>query len=320
MSEDPSGFAGGDANLYRYAGNSPVMYVDPSGLSYEGVSGPVGDAIRDFLDNELVTAAMELGISLMPGFGEFMDLGIACDSHYSPLERGIAGISFAIGVATLGTSPNVAPFLRATRGLGRMLNRADDVVDVARGLSRAASRGDDVATGVARAAGRGADDVATGLAKTSRRTAVDRVRRFLADESGTLRIPGGSRPTTVAQPTRAYKPGTRIPDKQLLRKNTNTSHTTDLTEWRRTISRNDIVTERVKFVGEDAVKIDAGTWRSLDGKRQFRTVPNDYLGKHGIGQPKVPDTPHVHFEFLAPPNPGGSNPRVLKNVHVPLVD
>jgi RHS repeat-associated protein len=33
LSEDPSGFDGGDANLYRYVGNSPTNFVDPTGLS-----------------------------------------------------------------------------------------------------------------------------------------------------------------------------------------------------------------------------------------------------------------------------------------------
>ncbi|NLX96620.1 MAG: hypothetical protein GXY83_10625 [Rhodopirellula sp.] len=32
LSEDPISFGGGDANLYRYCGNSPANYVDPSGL------------------------------------------------------------------------------------------------------------------------------------------------------------------------------------------------------------------------------------------------------------------------------------------------
>jgi len=52
-SEDPSGFAGGDMNLYRYANNSPVMYVDPSGLGYSGfgdvaraIGGAVGTAVN----------------------------------------------------------------------------------------------------------------------------------------------------------------------------------------------------------------------------------------------------------------------------------
>ncbi|MGO8689681.1 MAG: RHS repeat-associated core domain-containing protein [Thermoguttaceae bacterium] len=37
--QDPSGFAAGDANLYRYCGNDPVSETDPSGLSSSG-QGP----------------------------------------------------------------------------------------------------------------------------------------------------------------------------------------------------------------------------------------------------------------------------------------
>ena len=33
ISTDPSGFSGGDANLYRYVGNDPLNKVDPTGLS-----------------------------------------------------------------------------------------------------------------------------------------------------------------------------------------------------------------------------------------------------------------------------------------------
>ena len=38
LSEDPSGFNAGDMNLYRYVGNNPVNYVDPSGLDWSGFS------------------------------------------------------------------------------------------------------------------------------------------------------------------------------------------------------------------------------------------------------------------------------------------
>jgi RHS repeat-associated protein len=36
ISPDPLGFAAGDANLYRYCGNSPLSYTDPSGLFASG--------------------------------------------------------------------------------------------------------------------------------------------------------------------------------------------------------------------------------------------------------------------------------------------
>ena len=48
LSEDPIGFAAGDANLYRYAGNSPTNFTDPTGFippGYDDSPGP-GAAAR----------------------------------------------------------------------------------------------------------------------------------------------------------------------------------------------------------------------------------------------------------------------------------
>jgi len=42
ISEDPIGFAGGDANLYAYVRNSPLGLVDPLGLSYIDVNFTIG--------------------------------------------------------------------------------------------------------------------------------------------------------------------------------------------------------------------------------------------------------------------------------------
>ena len=42
VSQDPIGFAAGDANLYRYVGNSPTTYTDPTGLEEASIGPPSG--------------------------------------------------------------------------------------------------------------------------------------------------------------------------------------------------------------------------------------------------------------------------------------
>jgi len=55
ISEDPSGFGGGDVNLMAYVGNNPVMGVDPTGLDVdwnkfftytEAVTGPFKSTLQ----------------------------------------------------------------------------------------------------------------------------------------------------------------------------------------------------------------------------------------------------------------------------------
>jgi len=50
LSEDPIGFAAGDANLYRYCGNSPTNATDPTGEWIDRVVGAVVGAIHGALD------------------------------------------------------------------------------------------------------------------------------------------------------------------------------------------------------------------------------------------------------------------------------
>ena len=60
ISQDPIGFTAGDANLYRYVGNSPINFVDPSGLSAADSYGKqaAGTSIwRQALCNALGAAA-----------------------------------------------------------------------------------------------------------------------------------------------------------------------------------------------------------------------------------------------------------------------
>ncbi|MFL9669499.1 RHS repeat-associated core domain-containing protein [Variovorax sp. AB1(2024)] len=97
--------------------------------------------------------------------------------------------------------------------------------------------------------------------------------------------------------------------------------TQQLSEWRRRICPSAIGVTRDKFLGDEMVKVGPGKWRSIDGTRQFRVGPSDYSGGHGMGSPNVPNTPHVHFEFLSPKINNGQptgNFLVTKNVHVPL--
>jgi RHS repeat-associated protein len=51
VSQDPSGFSAGDADLYRYVGNDPTNAIDPSGLQ-QGivVSGPNGPQINSLME------------------------------------------------------------------------------------------------------------------------------------------------------------------------------------------------------------------------------------------------------------------------------
>lgn len=118
-----------------------------------------------------------------------------------------------------------------------------------------------------------------------------------------------------------YVSGNRSPSVVSGKDKTNAS-TQMLSEWRRKICRSNIGAERNKFLGDNFVKVGEGKWRSLDGTRQFRITPSDYNGAHGMGNPSVPNTPHVHFEFLTPKIQNGQatgNFTVTKNIHVPLV-
>jgi RHS repeat-associated protein len=67
ISRDPSGFGGGDTNLYRYVGNGPTDAIDPSGLAYyqggEGQQGP-----EYSFETEYQTATLSLVLSY-PGLG-----------------------------------------------------------------------------------------------------------------------------------------------------------------------------------------------------------------------------------------------------------
>lgn len=61
-SQDPSSFAAGDANLYRYVQNNPTDVTDPSGRA--GVALPLSSPQTTVSD-----ASKPAGVSYVPGFG-----------------------------------------------------------------------------------------------------------------------------------------------------------------------------------------------------------------------------------------------------------
>ena len=83
ISEDPIGFAAGDANLYRYVGNHPTLLVDPSGLADESPDRTWLGFGYDVLFKELVDGAYAFGA----GVGETTrrvgrgELGDAAKGH-----------------------------------------------------------------------------------------------------------------------------------------------------------------------------------------------------------------------------------------------
>ena len=70
-SQDPIGFLGGDTNLYRYVNNSPLNYIDPSGLF-------AGEIYRDIGFDDIIIGALGVVgvVGLVGAVGIIVALGI----------------------------------------------------------------------------------------------------------------------------------------------------------------------------------------------------------------------------------------------------
>ncbi len=73
LAEDPIGFGAGDANLYRYAVNNPVNFLDPSGricltpIEIAALSGAAGGAVTGFVAGGPVGALVGAGTGAAVG-------------------------------------------------------------------------------------------------------------------------------------------------------------------------------------------------------------------------------------------------------------
>ncbi|UUO09290.1 choice-of-anchor D domain-containing protein [Blastopirellula sp. J2-11] len=87
MSQDPIGFAAGDANLYRYVGNSHLNAVDPSGLlpganRGEWISGTPGNGVFRYNNSEWAQNARVAGAEVVFKDGHIAEGGFPAEWYY----------------------------------------------------------------------------------------------------------------------------------------------------------------------------------------------------------------------------------------------
>jgi hypothetical protein len=118
ISPDPLGFGGGDTNLYRYVGNDPVDFTDPSGLKGSSSGGPVG-GLDDPSDDRRNRGGKELPPGEqarpnevdIPGGGQTTPLPLSVQTVFISSGLG-GGLSFGGGLTLAGSPGSPSPQLR----------------------------------------------------------------------------------------------------------------------------------------------------------------------------------------------------------------
>ena len=112
VSQDRLGFAAGDVNLYRYVGNTPTVYVDPSGMIVE--------TIWD-------VASVLLGVASF-AYNIYQGVRNRQRSYFVDAGLDLVGIAADIGAVLLPGAPAVGA---ATIRAGRFALKAETAIEIA---------------------------------------------------------------------------------------------------------------------------------------------------------------------------------------------
>ena len=107
LQEDPIGFAAGDLNIYRYVGNNPISYTDPSGLTPASETGA-----QSAKSAGLVVPVGQVGIRVQCLFATaFAALELASNPDLNAVDIGVSGFGLALecGLKLPKKTPDICP-------------------------------------------------------------------------------------------------------------------------------------------------------------------------------------------------------------------
>ncbi len=143
ISNDPTGYAGGDYNLYRYVANSPLTHTDPTGLYGQAlasavktvsdwiapvapVTGSIGHAVSDgiraasstYQRTASVGAAFSEGFSLFSSHFSAPTYSSGNSTNYAIAGFGSSSSSNGMSFGSFNSTPSVSNFISSPTPLG----------------------------------------------------------------------------------------------------------------------------------------------------------------------------------------------------------